>query len=1505
MERPIFLSRFQVEEPLEQTPLYSASRVRDLLSQRPGLLYIHAYGRRAALDPTAFAYRLSRLRAVLGSAVPECRLGEAEGAFYVMAEMPEGASPLGAGPPAAELADLAARVAGDLAACREAGLPIHRLEPSLLWRDARGAPLYLPPAWLHFPGLLGEEGESVAPEVRRSARIQPGADSYALGRLLDVLTRDREGWADWRAEVLPRLLDPDPRRRPDPAAVAAGLPGIATAAAPRGERAKPLAPQVAGLPAAARRRLEEALDAFQEGQNVLLRARGHRGALAAWQPLLAGCLAARGLTLMDDASAGWLEAEVDAGKAPQVLVLDDPAAPSQIASPLWQRLAEGASEMHLFLIREDDGDELSSPREARLRELLGELPRLWQGELRLSLPRRPAPERRLAAIPEPARPLVEILALQGEPVSPDFLARIFPLEESAFFACLEALERSGELRWRAGLDEAGGRWSLRAELADPAWRDWVRDGLGHRRRRDLHQLCLGLLREAPAGESGVHALLRLRYLLGAELWEQAAREGLALFDRARKRRQVLLAAELAGRLQALPVESELPVAGKQSLYLYLAELPLAHGHLEEAAEIYRRGLHSLTGNPRFLDELLDEPPRVPELPVGDLAAVLPAVSALVRALADLSETRGEFARGLLLMSRLLDTCAEHLSARERGLLHNDLAWLHYRMGQHDQAVERCEVALRLFDPARDIRELGQTYNTLGAAHWALNRWAEAETYYKRALALRERAGDENRVAASLNNLGNLYRLTERFPLAIDYFNRSMAIKKRLKNYAGYLISLYNVALISFEMNDLKTARTQCLECLALNERVGNVQIGAEVLGLLGEIAQVQGDLEESRERLEEAVRISREIQAHTELTAMLRRLIPVHLGRDDMAAARASIDEGLRMSWRVRSRFEEAQIRVYESEYRLREEDPAAAVASLEKAADILAALDKHEWLARVYCRMGLIQLDRGLELKARECLRQATDLIERRKVSAIIAEWDALQMRLQQRLGQFADHIKGEGKVRLAVLYQMLNLVGGGGEWADQLGQILELLTATFGYLRACICLNDTADASLLAGSPLLGEGDFPDEAWWLAVATDLRETPRYQVDAQDGRTRLLLPLAAGNRSPGMLGLERDVEVDAEEERDFLVAVARLLAQWILAAAAGAPRPTAAPAHAAAAKGDGQREARLIGRGRHMQRLRRLIEQVRDVDATVLITGESGTGKEEVARAIHGGSPRAAAAFLPVNCASIPENLLESILFGHERGAFTGASHRHIGVFEEAAGGTVFLDEIAEMGTDMQAKLLRVLQDGQFTRVGATQSLHCNVRILTATNRDLAGEVAAGRFREDLFYRVNVLRIHLAPLREKREDLPVLIEYFLQRTCEEQGIEAKRLAPEVMELFMRHPWPGNVRQLQNVISSCVILSRAPVIQREDLPEDFLAEEATLPSRHSLDELASLIVTSGSYSEEQPLEESLLAALARRLVEETGSKAQAARMLGISKPTLYRRLRFYDRMGATRGGRDA
>jgi two-component system, NtrC family, nitrogen regulation response regulator NtrX len=244
-----------------------------------------------------------------------------------------------------------------------------------------------------------------------------------------------------------------------------------------------------------------------------------------------------------------------------------------------------------------------------------------------------------------------------------------------------------------------------------------------------------------------------------------------------------------------------------------------------------------------------------------------------------------------------------------------------------------------------------------------------------------------------------------------------------------------------------------------------------------------------------------------------------------------------------------------------------------------------------------------------------------------------------------------------------------------------------------------------------------------------------------------------------------------------------------------------------------------MIGTAAPMQRLFQGIDKVAPTKASVLITGESGTGKELVSRAIHRLSPRKDASFVKVNCAAIPRELIESELFGHERGSFTGAQGRKRGFFEQAHGGTLFLDEIGDMDLTAQAKVLRALQNGEVVRVGSENVIHVDVRVLAATNKDLGKEVAAGNFREDLFFRLNVFPIRCPALRERREDIPVLSDAFVAAFCNENGLRPKRLDQSVYEALMRRPWPGNVRELKNVIERAAILS-GDTITVADLPED-------------------------------------------------------------------------------------
>ncbi|MCP4546447.1 MAG: tetratricopeptide repeat protein [bacterium] len=1496
----IFLSRYHVDEALYETSLYSAWRVSDILVGQSGILFLYPPGDKLLLDPHTFNYRQARFRKALGDAIPRCLVGHHDDSLYVLALVEASMAPIRLPIEQDELANLLQGVMMDLDRCRDKGIRLFHLPPELIWRRTDGRPLYLPPVYLHYPSLLegGADADACAPELRWGSGNTGAADIYGLGRLIERVTVGHPEWETFRADVLPSLLDRDHKLRPTLQSVWESCPisGDGRDDVGAGDRLSSV-PEAANLTPEIEELLEDAVRAWRQGRSVLLGVDVAGGSLSNCCSNLEDWLGLNAEQGLEGMGTFWLKGRTKANRIRTFFMLEEISSPSLLLNPLWKRLANREPRERFFIVY-DAGRLVDDPGlEKQFLATLRDLPFLHEATIELAVSESPNYPEILAGVDRQYIPLLEILSLQEEPISLSLLARIFPVEEMELFDLIEHLELELGLSWRTGIDPVEGGWGQRVTLSDPLWRKHIKSTIAHARIMELHRLCISLFESnAPVAKNPIRSILHFKHLLGAEMWKRAARDGLDLFKWAIKQDSEPLVDGLASALVIEKVERELSTVGKRIVFLHLGRQHLRQGRVDEAEKILQRGLQSLTGNPKFVDELMLESGKKPELPLLGEAVTLPAVSELVRCLADISENRGEFALGVKYLGRILDAFSEDFSARERGVLYNDLAWMYYRLGQHDAAVERCEAALRLFDPQKDYLELGQTYNTLGAAQWALANWTEAETYYKRALALRERAGNENSIAASLNNLGNLYRWTERLPLAIDYFKRSMAIKKRLKNYPGYLVSLYNVALISFEMmNDLDTARGQCLECLELNRTVGNVQIGSEVTGLLGEISLEREEYDEAQRYLDEAIKTCREIEAHTGLTTNLRRLTSVLLAQGNLGKAQQTIKEGLEVSWKVGDRFEEARIRIFEGDYWLALKDKVAAVKSFEMAADILSTLDKYEWLARVYCRIGLLQLDHGLEVEARECLRQATEIIERRKVTAMISEWDSLQVRLQQHVGYFTDRIKGEGKERLASLYQILNLISGQGELEELIHKILALLQSSFNYHRLAICL--LRPFPQLPDVEMISTQSFPDEEQWLESARragggDASPTAE-SVEIEGGvRQRLQIPISSDEVICAVLALERDMGDCDADELDFLASFARLVSLRMFShglhsyriqeSDAGEPRGESTP-----------KSFNLIGKGRDMQRLRKLISQVKDVDATVLITGESGTGKEEVARSIHF-SGRMEKPFLPVNCASIPATLLESTLFGHERGSFTGASHRHIGVFEEAGDGTVFLDEIGEMGVEMQAKLLRILQNKQFTRVGGTRSISCKARVLAATNQDLALEVKMGQFREDLFYRINVLRIQTAPIREKREDIPLLIDHFLQTVCREQDITLKRLSPDVLELFLKHSWPGNVRQMKNVINSGVILSRGLIIQIEDLPEDFLEEEVEALSSRSLDEVAEMVIQSSNFTEEQPLEEPLLAFLAHSLVKHVGSKAQAARLLGISKPTLYRRLKQCD-----------
>jgi two-component system, NtrC family, nitrogen regulation response regulator NtrX len=317
----------------------------------------------------------------------------------------------------------------------------------------------------------------------------------------------------------------------------------------------------------------------------------------------------------------------------------------------------------------------------------------------------------------------------------------------------------------------------------------------------------------------------------------------------------------------------------------------------------------------------------------------------------------------------------------------------------------------------------------------------------------------------------------------------------------------------------------------------------------------------------------------------------------------------------------------------------------------------------------------------------------------------------------------------------------------------------------------------------------------------------------------------------------------------------------------------------------------RIVGESAGLEQLRTDIARVAPTEARVLITGNNGTGKELVAKAIHRLSLRNDGAFVAVNCAAIPTELIESELFGHEKGSFTGAQQRRMGRFEQADGGTLFLDEVGDMALGAQAKVLRVLQEGKLERVGGTETLNVDVRVIAATNKDLLQAASENLFREDLYYRLNVVPLHVLPLSERIDDIPLLVRYFASMFVEQQGMRPREFSSEAMSKLMAYPWPGNIRELRNLVERLMIMTPGDIIKPEDLPPDSSAGGNS----------ESSLMNIRTFQEFKESSEELF--IRRKLKENGGNVSRTARSLEMQRSNLYKKIEKYD-LGIEKKGRE-
>jgi len=887
-----------------------------------------------------------------------------------------------------------------------------------------------------------------------------------------------------------------------------------------------------------------------------------------------------------------------------------------------------------------------------------------------------------------------------------------------------------------------------------------------------------------------------------------------------------------------------------------------------------------------------------------------------RLLSDTLAGRGRYSEALDILQNAKDVYSPHLALAEQALLLNEIGWLHYRLGDYDRSVDSCKLSLNTLNPNEHPIVVAQALNLMGVIHFNTSRYDEAISYYEQSAFLREREQDQAGVAASHNNLALAYQAKGEYDKAFSSYHRSLEIKKRTNNQPGIAAGNLNLALLYLEVHNFDEAEKKCRDSLRISTELGMAQLTADNHSTLGDIAYTRGEFDRAATLYRKSLVLSRSLEASNGEMGAQRRLAKLYLTQGALVDARSAIEEAARIGSQIGSKFENGQIASILGDLCSEEKKFSQAIDHYEKAASCYAAVLKYRLAAASLANVGLAHANGGDNLEAKHCLDRALDLIKSEIGHEIPDEIVTLQQTLRER-PLTAEFTGMNSKKLLYAFYELSSLV----DYADDKTAFFKRIITVFVDLtdaNACTVAlpEDTNRFTLIHDDgeqkPLTDPATTTLCTRSLQMGTVLQGTSeevadiRADIQSPPGCCFVCVPLKAMGLNLGcvLLYFPKNALPLSKEDVSFVGSVGRhvsgaLRLAFHLEEHVHKEETLEQEFESLRAQVSNRyRFKNLIGKDESMVKVFRTLEKVKDVDTGILIIGESGTGKTELARTIHYNGLRRKRHFQQIHCAEIPTNLLESELFGHEKGAFTGAVGRKLGRCEVADGGTIFLDDVNVMPMETQSKLLHYLESKSFTRLGGTQKITTDVRIIAASNEDLELLVKEGRFREDLYYRLKVIQIELPPLRERREDMIAIAQEFLKTRCQAQGKPLKTLSAETMRLFQRHPWPGNVRELQNVLEQIVLLSDEDIVEPSSLPEDFLKRAAGggRIRRQSLEALVQQIVRSEDYSEANPLMPQLEAMLASKMAEHIDSKGRAASMLGITKPTLYNRLKNYEKL---------
>jgi len=806
---------------------------------------------------------------------------------------------------------------------------------------------------------------------------------------------------------------------------------------------------------------------------------------------------------------------------------------------------------------------------------------------------------------------------------------------------------------------------------------------------------------------------------------------------------------------------------------------------------------------------------------------------------------------------------------EKAKLYDEIGWIHYRKGEYETAIDYCKQNLRIAEEENATDEIPQVFNILGIIYWNKGDLPIAQRYYQKSLELSEKIGDICGVAKLYNNLGLLYKHLDDWKKATECYQKSLEIKKKIGDIKGVADVYCNLGIIYKDRGNWDKAEYYYGNGLKMAQKLGDFHIAAIFLNNLGLIYRRRGDWEKAKDYLKKSLKLNRELKNSQGIALSYENLGELYISQGNWTKAFAYLDKSLRTFYRLGVRSEQAAVyrllgevyigkdnvqkalefcyksleisrelgnlleegntlRVLAALYRLKDEKENAQKAFFQSI-HILKKLGAEYDLGRTLLDLGCWMHKKGIEgltigsttKSPLQCLAQAKEVFQKSGAKKDMVRANELIHKEEKRgLGL------PEKEDRLFALYRISQIINSILDPDELLTNLMDLVNLELKAQRGLIFLTNEKTNRLNLKVARNVDKETIEDATKISrkivrevlkggkpiISSDVGNDPRFKenksVILNDIRSLICVPLKVKEKVIGTIYVDSCISSNIFSEQDL-----KFLTNFANQAAIAIENTKL---HQRLRKECEylREEVRtkyhfenIIGNSARMQRVYGTLENVIKSSATVLIYGESGTGKELIARAIHYNGERKDKKFVAQNCSALPEHLLESELFGYVKGAFTGANKDKKGLFEVADGGTFFLDEISEMSPNLQVKLLRVLEDGEIRKVGGTETQNVDVRIIAATNKDLNKEVNQGKFREDLYYRLNVVNIDLPPLRDRKEDIPLLANHFLNKYSSQNSKGIRGFTQEAMELLTHYHWPGNVRELENEVERAVVLT--------------------------------------------------------------------------------------------------